>query len=593
MFNMNLWDFLYKYFGEAGKSLLKTYRNIEEGIRKSGLHIYPPVYASLILFITLIVSMTFTIAIVVLLLKGYIWLLPFIIPIPFLIFVLMVHLPSLIASNRAGAIEGEFPYTTAYLSTMVMSGLSPYVAFERLLRASKILTKSVEIVQRFILLTKVLGKDPLTGFTMLADRTPSTSVRDLLTGFVTTVRAGGDVVDYLNKKARLMFSEILVKMKIAADRLGGLLESYLAVSLLSLISLLVMYYVSVSFAGVVAFGLGLGSLFLVIYILLPFISGLVIYLADLIQYKESWIDYRPYLFFGSFTIPAIIVTSIFGIVLYYVLPDGNPLKESFIVKGLYIALTTPARLVNAPEYLYPSTALAVSMIIFTLPAALYTYYVMREHKLIFGLTRFLRDLVEVRKTGLSPERAIVELSSRDYGIFSKYLRRIAMQLNLGIPLRRIIEDLLDKIMVWRAKVLLFTMTDTIEVGGGTIETLENLAWFAESVEAIDNEMKRSMRTLLIVPYMGAILSAVTVIMLTVYMGSVAGLVPGFAAAYTNAALVTLPAVIINNYFMGLVAGKVSGGSVAEGFKHCVILNLITLAAIATTAFIKPPTVTPI
>lgn len=537
------------------------------------------------MFLTIIVVAIFVPLTILLLVNGLIFILPFILPIPFFTFLFLVHLPSLVASSRAGGLEGELPYTTAYLSTMVMGGLSPYSAFERVLRSRGIFRKSAEIVQRFILLTKVLGKDPLTAFSMLADRTPSPLARDLLSGYVTTVRAGGDVIDYLNKKARLMFSEILVKMKIAADRLGGILESYLAVVLLSLITLIVMYFVTVSFAGVVPFGISVGSFFLVIYILLPFISVIVIYLADLIQYKEAWIDYRPYMFFFSVSVPLIIMLSIFGVILPLV---PNPLQNVFT--GLYRLLILPAKMFHAQEYLYPATALSMVFIIGTIPSVIYTAIVSSEYKVVDGITRFLRDLVEVRKTGISPERSIMELSNRNYGVFTKYLKRMALQLGLGVPLSKIIEDLNKRILVWRAKVLLFTLTDAIEVGGGTIETMESLASFAESVEAIDSERRKTMRTLLLIPYLGAVLSAVTVILLTVYMGSLAGIVPAFSAAYRNAAIVTLPAIVLNNFFMGLVAGKISGGSVAAGFKHALTLVTVTLLTIVASGFISisPP-----
>ncbi len=573
---------LYRYFERPAKTVLTLYPNLPRDIRRSGLHIYPVVYASLIVFITLLLFVITIVLAIVLFLLGFYIAIPFIILMPFLGFIFMVYFPSLIGSSRAGGIEGEFPYTTSYLSMMVMSGLSPYVAFERIIHASKIFTKSSELAQRFILLVKVLGRDPLTAFTMLSERTPSASVRDLLMGYITTVRAGGDVVDYLSKKARLMFAEILVRMKITADRLGGLLEAYLALVLLSMISLTIMYFVTTSFVAFIPFGMSPGMLFLVLYVMIPMVSGLIMYLSDVIQYKEPWVDYRPYIVFGGVTLPLIAYFTVFGIVLYSVLPPNNPLRNTFLVSGLNYILTLPARLVNLPEYLHPSIALSMALIIASLPSMLYAEKVGREHKVIFGITRFLRDLVEIRKTGISPERGIIELSNRNYGVFTKYLKKMALQLSLGYPLRKIVDEILRKIKVWRAKVLLFVMTDTIEVGGGTIETMENLAWFAESIESIDEEKKKNLRTLLIVPYMGAILSSITVILLAVYIGSL----PIAVGSYQLAAMYTLPSIIINTYIMGLVAGKVSAGSVAAGFKHAIILTMISMLILIGSTMIS-------
>lgn len=579
---MSFWDWVYKYFDGLGKHVLRIYPNLSDDIRKSGIHLYPEVYASFMAFMSILIGAASFVLTLLFVFIGFYIAVPFIIPVPFLAFVTLAYLPALIGSSRAGGIEGEFPYTVAYLSMMVMSGLSPYVAFERITHASKIFTKSAELSQRFILLVRVLGRDPLTAFSMLAQRTPSATARDLLMGYVTTVRAGGDVADYLIKKARLLFSEILVKMKIIADRLSGLLEAYLALVLLSMISLTVMYFVTVSFMSAVPFGLSPVGMFLVLYVMIPMISGMIIYLADITQYKEPWVDYRPYIMLGGITIPLTLFLIVFGIILPAILPSGHPLKNSFLVEAINSFLVYPAKMFDLPAYIYPSVALSMALIVATLPTMIYTEIVSREYKVVTGITRFLRDLVEIRKTGLSPERSIVELSRRNYGAFTKYLKKMALQLSLGIPLSRIIQDLFKKIIVWRAKVLLFVLTDTIEVGGGSVEIMEHLAWFAESVDAIEDEKKKNLRTLLIVPYMGAILSAATVVMLTVFLGSM----PMSMGAYEAAAAATLPSIVLNVYLMGLVAGKVSSGSVALGFKHALLLTMITLLFLLFSQFME-------
>lgn len=579
---MSFWDWVYRYFERPGKKILEVYPNIADEIRKSGIHLYPEVYASFIAFSTILLIFVTILISIIMGVLGYYLVIPVLIPLPFLGFIFLVYLPALVGSSRAGGIEGEFPYTVAYLSMMVMSGLSPYVAFERITRSRRVFTKSAELSQRFILLVRVLGRDPLTAFSMLAQRTPSATVRDLLMGYVTTVRAGGDVADYLTKKARLLFSEILVKMKIIADKLSGLLEAYLALVLLSMISLTVMYFVTVAFVSAVPFGMSPFGLFLILYIMIPFLSGIIIYMADLTQYKEPWVDYRPYIVFGGITIPFTSYLVVFGIVLYYTLPPYNPLRNSFLVSGLHDFLVFPKTFSQIPSYIEPSIAFAFALVLATIPATIYAEYLGREYKVVRGITRFLRDLVEIRKTGLSPERSIIELSRRNYGVFTKYLKKMALQLSLGIPLSKIIDDLFKKIIVWRAKVLLFVMTDTIEVGGGTVEVMENLAWFAESIDAIDDEHARSLRILLIVPYMGAILSAATVIMLTVFLGSL----PMSIGAYEAAAAVTLPSIVLNTYLMGLVAGKVSSGSLAAGFKHALLLTTITLLFLLSSQFME-------
>ncbi len=578
---MKFWDFIYKYFWWLGKGILKLYPNIPDSVRRSGMSIYPEVYASFIGFITILSAIvSIVLSIIIIYFQIFPLILSIIVIIPFLTLVFMANLPYLIGSGRAGALDGEIPYTTAYLSIMVASGVSPYGAFERISKARQVFPRSSDLSQRFVLLVRVLGRDPLTAFSILAARTPSATVKDLLTGYISTVRSGGDVIDYLTKKARLMFSEILVKMKIIADRLGSLLEAYLALILLTTIALSTLYFVNVAITAVALPALSGLTMFLVMYVLLPFLSIAVMYISDLVQYKEPWTDYRPYIVFFGITVPVTIFIIIFGLYLPSVLPEYHPFRQNPISLSIISTVNSIASLTNVPDYLHSSLMMTFALFIATLPSTIYTLFISREYKVIYGITKFLRDLVEIRKTGLSPERSIIELSHNNYGVFSKYLKRMAMQLSLGISLSRIISNLFKKIIVWRAKVLLYMLTDAIEVGGGSIENLENLAWFAESVDAIEEEKKKSLRTLLIVPYVGAIIVVATIILLAAFLGSLVIRI----AAYKAAAQITLPSIILNVYLMGLVAGKVSEGSVASGFKHAAILMLIAILVLLASPY---------
>lgn len=562
---MDLHDASLKYFGKYAKSLQKRFPFIEKNLRKASLHTYVDTYYSLMMFLivlSLIPSMAFTA--LALFFKAYALILIAAL-VPVFIFAGTLIMPIFKASNRGSNLDAEFPFTANYLSTIVMSGLSPFTSLERLLRASTIFKHSAELAQRFVLLNKMLGKDPLTAFAELAERTPSNKVKETFSGYIATVKAGGDVVDFMNKRARMLFQELLVGIKIIADRLAGLLESYLALALLTMISFSVLYFVTAGFAGVVPFGLNDFQMFLFLYIIMPFVSFIIIYLADIIQFKDPYMDWRPIIFYLAVSLPLSSVLILLGIILAGTLLSSNPLISS----TRYILLLGRT---DAPLFIQPSLMLCTALIIGTIPSIAYYIYISRDYKVVNGVTRFLRDLVEVRKTGLPPEKCIIELSSRDYGVFTPHLRKIALELSLGISLPRIIEGILKNVKSWIAQAMLFTLTDTIEVGGGSVEVLENLAWFAESVEAIEEEKKRSLRTLLIVPYMGALLSSFTIIYMVSYMTNLPYQVGGFA----RAAGVVLPSIVLNSYIMGLVAGKVSSGRLAAGYLHAVLLTLANL-----------------
>ncbi|MEZ0393807.1 MAG: type II secretion system F family protein [Desulfurococcaceae archaeon] len=567
-------DNVYRALGPLGARLLKIFRFLERDVKRSGLGLHPEVYASYVVLV-LAASAAGAGALYLALLPKLPPLVgPLLLAVPLAALGLMLAVPKVMASNAASAIDSEFPYGASYLSMLVESGLSPYAAFERLSLASLTFKNLATLGQRFYLLTRVLGKDPLSAFSAIAEATPSPIARETLLGYVSVARSGGDVIHYMNEKARALLTDLVSKVRIVADRLGGVLESYLAVVLLTMITFAVMYFVTNSFASVIPFGMGGGSFFLLMYILLPLLSFAIIYVADLLQFKEPYTDWMPYVVASGTFLPIFVLTLSLGWLLYTSLPPYSPLKENPLLLGLYRALTWPALVANLPDYTWSSVALSMALIYASLPAVIYYEARSREYRVASEITRFLRDLVEVRKTGLSPEKSIIELSRRDYGRFSRTLRKVAMGLSAGLPLVRLSTWARDQIKSWRGRVLMQMLIDAIEMGGGTVEVLEELASFAERMEAVEEEKRRSLRTLMVVPYMGAVLSSITVILMAAYVGQL----PVSVAAYRAAAEAVLPSVVLNTYIMGLVAGKISSGITASGFKHAVILTIAALAS---------------
>ncbi len=582
---MGFMDFVYKYFDWIGKGILKTYPNIPDDVRSSGMRIHYEVYAALAGFIftmTVIGSVVFMVSLIFIRLYPlYTVICSFIatvIPVIVLVFLGLV-LPKSIGASRSAALEQEIPYAVAYLSVMATGGMSPYVAFERLGFASMIFDKIARLALRFTVMVRAIGWDPLTAFEDVARRNPSAMLKDLVLGYAATIKAGGDIVDYLNKKARDLFSNLVTKIRAAGERLAVILESYLAAALLILLALNAIYLINLSIGVVNVPGLGGASLFFLSYLLLPFLSGAIIYLADLIQYKEPWMEWSPYIIYFGLSIPLC-----FFLILAMVIPFYLP-RNHF----LYILFTPFHSIVEDITGLFgvdlaytSSIGLSLALILSTIPSAIYEHLILgKQRKIAMGVTRFLRDIVEVRKTGLSPERCIITLSGRDYGVFTKYLKEVAGQLAIGLPLTKIYEKLIKKVKAWRARAFLYILTEAIEIGGGSPDTLENMAWFAEVTEHLDREKSATMRTLLIIPYIGAITLVSTIVLMTSFMASLAYGI----AAYRTAIMMIMPATVLNVYLMGLIAGKTSSGTVAAGFKHAIMLTAISLMTIIASPII--------
>jgi len=209
-----------------------------------------------------------------------------------------------------------------------------------------------------------------------------------------------------------------------------------------------------------------------------------------------------------------------------------------------------------------------------------------ERGVLDGVTNFLRDLVENRKTGLSPERSIQSLADRDYGKFSRYLKLMSAEISWGIPLRQIFSDFKTRVKNWICLVNLYLLIDTIEVGGGTEESLEILAEFAEETRELETERRSQLAPLFLVPYMGAGILTITTLMLLQLFTNMS-VIGGTMIATKDLTKMLVTPLILHAFILGIVTGKIVAGRVSAGFKHAIVLIIVSIAGIYLAIHMTP------
>jgi flagellar protein FlaJ len=198
-----------------------------------------------------------------------------------------------------------------------------------------------------------------------------------------------------------------------------------------------------------------------------------------------------------------------------------------------------------------------------------------------GLASFLRDLTEIRKTGMSPEKCIENLAKRDYGGFSKELQDISMQLSWGIPLRKVFSGFMKRTKSWLSQLVVFLLVEAIDVGGGTIGMIESLTRFNNMTQEVEKEKKMASRPYMIIPYFAAIMLMATTLLTLLFVGKTVSIAETAANSNFDLAAISTTftvSVIVHVFMIGLVAGKIAEESVAAGFKHSALLVVITLLA---------------
>lgn len=556
----------FRLFGRTAPFFLeKVFPTTKGNLEKGRVKIYPATYVSMMFFIALLTVPISVLGLTLALVLNFLPLLA-LVPVPLFVVVGFYVVPMNNASERATGLEREMPFAAAYISVMASGGIAPYTSFKRLSDVNLMPAMRKE-ARDIIKEVEIFGVDPLSALEVAAKKTPLDIFKDFLGGYASTVIIGGDIGHFLERKAEDIFKTRALRVKAAAERLGMLLETFIIVMVMMSLCFYILFAVQQIQTGSTSTASSdlssYSGILLYTYLFTPLLSVVFVYLAHSMQPKTPMTEMRPYKVFG--------VCSVIGIVVFLLMTNfmgSTQLPLFTTLQGLGLDLPI---------------AIAVALFITTAPAAL-VHIRLAKHKQSMeqGVTSFLRDLTEVRKTGLSPEKCIESLSSRDYGTFSRELRKISSEITWGIPIKKVMMDFLHRTRSWMVQIVMFLLVETIDVGGGTIEMIESLARFNNLTQEVEKEKKMSVRPYVMMPYLASILLVATTIMMmsftTGFGATTSGVSTSANAGKGLMQTIFMTAVIFNSYLIGIVAGKISEESVAAGFKHAAILVVISVIA---------------
>ena len=542
---LEAWSF--RLFGRIAPPFLKNVLELKDYLERAKIKIYPETYVSLMFFIAVLTLPVSIISIVILYLYLFIPII-FLVPLPFYVMIGFLLIPMSRAGERASNLEREMPFAAAYISVMASGGIAPYTSFKRLAQVELMPAMKVE-AREIIKDVEIFGIDPLTAIQNAAKKNPLDIFKDFLSGYSSTVIIGGDIGHFLERKAEEIFNARALRVRAAAERLGVLLETFIIVNVMMSLCFYIMFSVqNIGVGG--GSGGDVSTILLYTFVLSPMLSMMFVYMAHSMQPKTPVTEMRPYKVFA--------VCTVAGMLLFAFLF----LSGSFgILSKMPVALTLGLFISAAPA------------------AVVHGKLSSKKTSTEQGVNSFLRDLTEVRKTGLSPEKCIESLSHREYGVFSKELRKISSEISWGIPLKKVMMDFISRTKSWMTQIVMFLLVETVDVGGGTIEMIESLARFNNFTQEIEKEKKSSTRPYIMMPYFAALLLVVTTSMmlgLTTGTIGVAGATPPANMDWIKQIFMT--SCIFYSYMVGIVAGKISEESIAAGFKHAAVLVVISIVA---------------
>ncbi|MBN2880612.1 type II secretion system F family protein [Candidatus Woesearchaeota archaeon] len=117
-----------------------------------------------------------------------------------LTFLVVYNYPSFKIKSRRRSINSNLPFAINHMSAVAASGVPPNTMFKLIAMSDEYgeVSKEVRKIADYVAL---FGYDILTAIKQVSSTTPARSLKEFFDGFVATVEAGGNLVDYLKQKS--------------------------------------------------------------------------------------------------------------------------------------------------------------------------------------------------------------------------------------------------------------------------------------------------------------------------------------------------------------------------------------------------------
>ncbi len=450
-------------------------------------------------------------------------------------------------------IDSELPFFMTIVTLLATSGFGPYTIFLKIKDLDllpNVRIESIKILKKI----DILGKDPLAVMSETNGKV-SSDFGEFLSGWVSSIQSGGDVVNYLTTKMNNAFEIFEAQQKELANKVQTLVETYMTIQVVVLAVYIIITATSTDSALTTAPGPNdIDPLYMVV-IMPPVVSLLFLFVAHrLNKSKIKELDWKKILMFG---IPGILAAV--AINLLDVLPDYN----SYILGGGLIASAVWPALNFKAKYAFSLDAEA-------------------------GTAVIMRDVAEARKAGLGPEKCVIRSTQRkDFGLFNRVANGIANKLQWGMTLDDIYEFIKKETMDFQILINFKVLFEIISAGGGNVNTLNTLAKVSEKMRVIEKTKREMLKPYVMVGFM---LIGITSFTTLLVIESLTSLGAQLETDEVKRAALELEAkskfellgmaILVQSWIAGLFLGKITTGSYSGGFMYSIFLVVISIGAIA-------------
>ena len=447
-------------------------------------------------------------------------------------------------------IDEELPFFMTIVTLLATSGFGPYTIFLKFKDLELLPTVRVESI-KILKKIDILGKDPLV--VMSETKQKGNDFGEFLSGWVSAIQSGGDVINYLTTKMNNAFEHYETQQKELAGKVQTLIETYMTIQIVILAVYIIVTAVSTEGVGTPLSIGGIDPLYFVI-VTPPIVSILFVIMAGkLNKPKVNELDFKKIIMFG---IPGVLAAVV--IMSLDIIPD---FELHILAGGLIISAIWPAMNFKG-KYAFSLDAESATSLI-------------------------MRDVAEARKAGLGPEKCVIRTTKRkDYRLFNPIANGIANKLEWGMTLDEIFVFIRKETQDFQVLINFKVLFEIISAGGGNVKTLDTLARVAEKMRNIEKSKREMLKPYVMVGFMLIAITGFTTLLVIESLTSL-----GTQLAEKEYQRIALQeeanvrfgllgiAILVQSWISGLFLGKITTGSYTGGFMYSALLVVISIVAI--------------
>ncbi|MGQ0605787.1 MAG: type II secretion system F family protein, partial [Candidatus Nitrosotenuis sp.] len=383
---------------------------------------------------------------------------------------------SQLSQNRKKKVEEELPSFVIFASVLQGVGIGLYDSFQ-LFKETKLfnaMNSEAQLLQRNV---EYFGLSQMEALEELGRNHKSDLLKNLLLGYTSIWRSGGDLSLYLENRAEEFFTHLRQRYQVYTNNVSSVVEA--------LVTLLIILPIMIMVVSFVLPGSSLEQVTLFATIGLPLLAVIMGVIISSIQPVS----------FNSISLDQKTLAVLFGVGMV------GGLASYFLLKEMWIAL--------AVGFLVPSAISAV----------ISGRYVREVARLENDLPEFLRDITEYKKIGYDIMLAIIHLSKDNiyHSTFSKKLAVVGLLLDTGISPTSSVKT--TEFRSYFTKISFYLLAYIAEFGGGTPKTLETITRFITNAKNVIKEGRSTVSALALIIFASPVIMVFTAGMIQNIVGS--------------------------------------------------------------------------